>query len=266
MKIILVSPESSDSEKLRSFLKLSGRNDVLLFHYYHPLKAIDNLEELRPDLIVWSIIDFPRHWKTLIPFADGIPGMENLRMVLYANRSIEEKEIDKAHTLKVAGIIQQGLSSPEGQDVLTEALANFPAEDNGQSGKDSAGAFRPQGDAEAKPSLSNMRESLELLRLEPMEDRPISLIMSHPLNLKIIRGEVLAIDPDSIEFSPAKDRDLADLPSGTIIKGSRLKIGEHSLRLDVKLQKMTDRYGLVIQEPEKEYIPVISNLLHGKIG
>jgi hypothetical protein len=265
MKILLVSPELSDFKKLESNIASAGRSDVLLFHYVHPLKAIDNIEEILPDVIIWSIIDFPRHWKTLIPFASGIPALDGLIMVLFANHTIEEKEADKARALQVTDIIQQGLGSPEAEDVIRAVLQRFPAPEISAS-SDSEGHTVSASGAQS-PSLSSGSGTMDFSQYRFVAENPstISLIMTHPLSLKLIRGTVHAVDPDSIEFSPEKDRDLSDLPVGTLLKGSRVKIGDYRLQLDLKLQKLDSGYDLVVQNPEREYLPVLNQLIHGKI-
>jgi hypothetical protein len=259
MKIIVVSPESSDLSKLQAVVNSAGHGSALLFHYVHPLKAIDNLEEIAPDVIVWSIIDFPRHWKTLIPFAGGIPALSELKMILFANHNIDPKEIDKANALKVSAVIQQGLSSPEAEDIIREVLG--PPPEPAETVESSIPGSTPSSSADSVPSIE---QSLSMFRLESGDTPGITLVMTHPLSLKLLRGTVHAVDPDSIEFSPERPEDLSTLPAGTLLRGSRLKIGEYRLQLDLKLQKLGNHYDLIIQEPEREYLPILNQLIHGK--
>lgn len=271
MKLLLVSPEASDLTKLQALIQGVDREDVIIFHYYHPLKAIDNLEELAPDVILWSIIDFPRHWKTLIPFAQGIVDLPLPEMILFASHNIEAVEIDKANTLGVTGIIQQGLGSPEAQDVIKQELSKFPIrnidhETTIVGSQTSVGSEKHSSEAvtEVAHAPADIQTSLSRLRYEPEDASSVQLVMTHPLSLKLIRGKVYGLDPDSIEFSPEHSSDLEDLPSGSLLRGSRLKLGSCRLNLDLKLNNLGSRYDLVVQDPQNDYLPVLAELIHAK--
>jgi len=68
------------------------------------LKALDNIEEIRPDIVVVNASDYPRHWKTLTQFIkSGIAG-KIPDVILYVPKSFSETEKMKAQKLGIKGI------------------------------------------------------------------------------------------------------------------------------------------------------------------
>ncbi len=251
MKIILVSPEIADSEHVQTILDNFGRSGDMLFQYHHPLKAIDNIEEILPDLVLWSHSDFPRHWKTMIPYLEGIEGTSSMKLILYSHSKIGQAEIDKAQTLKVDAIIQQGLSSPQAVDIIDKLLVDMPGD-----------AILPPSDVAEKPAERfDMNRVLNSVRYIPSKSESIQLTMSHPVSLKILSGRVTALDLDSIKFTPAKSDDFANLPDGTLLQKCHLRIREHKLQLDLKIKITADNFDLAIQDPAREYLPLLTQLL-----
>jgi hypothetical protein len=260
MKIIVVSPESSDLSKLQAVVNSAGHGSALLFHYVHPLKAIDNLEEIAPDVIVWSIIDFPPALEDVDTLRRGDSRAERTEDDFIRQPQYRSKKSIKPMRSRFRRVIQQGLSSPEAEDIIREVLG--PPPEPAETVESSIPGSTPSSSADSVPSIE---QSLSMFRLESGDNsgnHPGP--WTHPLSLKLLRGTVHAVDPDSIEFSPERPEDLSTLPAGTLLRGSRLKIGEYRLQLDLKLQKLGNHYDLIIQEPEREYLPILNQLIHGK--
>ena len=237
MRIMLVSPEPSDYASLQTALKDAERPTDNIFHYAHPLKALDNLEELSPDIVFWSAESFPRHWKLLAPLSDSAP-----QLVLFADAQLNEKETEKAEALGVAGIVQTGISGSDTRGIITEVL-------------------RPQ-EGKSSPRTMQAPEAISELQYVPQKDDALALAMTHPSSLKLIHGKVLTLTPDSILFKSQKD--MTDIPSGTLVKGCHLKAGDRRLELDMTVQHFKKDCYLVIQEPEKEYLQLFEQLVEKK--
>ena len=72
MKAIIISDDSKTIEVLDKVL-VEHNFDTIIYRWL--LKALDNIEEIRPDLVIVSVSEYPRHWKTLTQFvASGIGG------------------------------------------------------------------------------------------------------------------------------------------------------------------------------------------------
>ncbi len=121
MKALIVADDERAIANISEVLKIAGYDTII---YRWMLKALDNIEEIAPHLIVVSTRDYPRHWKTLAQyscagFGDYIP-----EMILYADESFPEDELKKAEQLHVRGIFYS--VEVEGLDKLREILAKKP--------------------------------------------------------------------------------------------------------------------------------------------
>lgn len=98
MKILIVSAQAGLADYFRSQSEGAERTVV---QYQHPLKALDNLAELAPDVVLWSHDDFPRHWKT---FAAALVNEERLiRLFLVSEHELPAEEIKKRNALHIEG-------------------------------------------------------------------------------------------------------------------------------------------------------------------
>lgn len=102
MKALLILDDDEALSALDSFLR-AHRFDTIMYRWF--LKALDNLEEVAPDLIIISVKDYPRHWKTLAGFIkSGIAGKE-CGIILFSPHELSSDEKEKARALGVAGIL-----------------------------------------------------------------------------------------------------------------------------------------------------------------
>lgn len=251
MNILMVSPEPSDREKLQNLLRDFDRDDVHLFQYFHPLKAIDNLDEIAPDYIFWSITDFPLHWKTCIPICRETPALEHAGMILYSGQKIDSKELDKAAALAVIAVIQQGLDGPETPDVLTEILPRRIRE------APATGLDLPYTEPGDEPPAAGFPGEYS-----PSEDEPITLLLTHPLSLKLLKARVEELSPDYLCVRGLSEKEIGGLPEGSIFQSCRLKIRDYRITLDLKLGETGTQTEMIIIEPGGEYLQVLHQLLH----
>lgn len=102
MKAILISDDEAVTSILENFLNVLNF-DVIIYRWL--LKAMDNTEEIKPDLVIISSSEYPRHWKTFVQFVKGgIAGPEAM-VVLYAKDKLSEEDSKKAEILGVKGIL-----------------------------------------------------------------------------------------------------------------------------------------------------------------
>ena len=121
MKALIVADDERAITNISEVLKTAGYDTIV---YRWMLKALDNIEEIAPHLIVVSTKDYPRHWKTLAQyscagFGDYIP-----EMILYADETFPEEELKKAEQLRVRGIFYS--VEVDGLDKLREILSKKP--------------------------------------------------------------------------------------------------------------------------------------------
>lgn len=121
MKALLIADDEKAITNISEVLKSAGY-DVIVYKWL--LKAMDNLEEIKPHLIVISTKDYPRHWKTLAQYASGISSDYKSEIILYAGEPLSEDELKKAETLHVRGIFYS--CEVDGLDRLRQILSKTP--------------------------------------------------------------------------------------------------------------------------------------------
>ena len=126
MKALIISEDESVYSTLDNILKKASYDTII---YKWLLKALDNIEEIRPDLIVVSSSEYPRHWKTLVQFVKSGIGGDNVDIYLYEPTPVSSEDEEKAKILGVTGCFNkfeefEGLVAPEEEepkDVLRQA-------------------------------------------------------------------------------------------------------------------------------------------------
>ncbi|MCR5046679.1 MAG: hypothetical protein K6A42_08885 [Treponema sp.] len=102
MKALLIAEEEEILKPLKAAIQKSGAETIV---YRWLLKALDNVEEIAPDVVVISTAEYPRHWKTFVQFTkSGIGGVVP-KVILYNSRPMNDDEKSKARSLGVFGMI-----------------------------------------------------------------------------------------------------------------------------------------------------------------
>ena len=125
MRTILVTRQDKHLEFCRSI----GIDSDDLITYDHPVKAIDNLTEIKPDTVVISAHDFPRHWKPLLVLLRELRKDAHFFLIIDAPLHITEKR--KADTMAIDGYLCTKPLSDYPSDLsikLIESLIIKPAE------------------------------------------------------------------------------------------------------------------------------------------
>ena len=89
MKALLVADNGLVIDNVSTVLKTAGY-DIITYHAL--LKALDNIEEISPHLIVISTKEYPRHWKTLAQYATVPMGNYVPQVILYTPRYYFRKQ------------------------------------------------------------------------------------------------------------------------------------------------------------------------------
>ena len=103
MKALLISDNENITSPLDSYLKQNGYDTII---YTWLLKALDNVEEIKPDLIILSAEEYPRHWKTLIQFSKSSIGSQNVKIILIISDKFNKDDEEKAVLLGVSGFLK----------------------------------------------------------------------------------------------------------------------------------------------------------------
>lgn len=100
MKALIISEDETLVSNCSNFLS-SKNYDIIVYKWL--LKALDNIEEIKPDLIIVSSSEYPRHWKTLVQFVKSGIGGENTLIYLYEPTPLSSEDEEKAKILGITG-------------------------------------------------------------------------------------------------------------------------------------------------------------------
>ena len=102
MKALLISDLPRSTDDLES---LFSEYEFALIHYRSPLKALDNIEEISPDIVVINARDFPRHWKPITQHIRWNTSKEDILVIILTPPDFPADDADKAMFLGVQGVI-----------------------------------------------------------------------------------------------------------------------------------------------------------------
>jgi hypothetical protein len=202
MKVLLVA----DREELKCFLENElALRGAQLVHYWHPIKAMDNVAEMTPDLIIFSARDFPRHWKTfLVYFRAGSPSAAKVPFILLRGESFPDDEAKKAEYLAVTDIIPEALDSADLQRLKKYIVP----------GKDPVH--------------------------QPADSEKADILFSHPESLILVQGRVREVSAAELTFSVLLPELCSDLQPQDVLQDCSLSIFNTLITVDLEIIKKTD--------------------------
>ena len=207
MKAIIICDDDEVIGKVDAALA-SLSCDTIIYRWL--LKALDNIEEIRPDIVVVSASDYPRHWKTLTQFIkSGIAG-KIPDVILYVPKSFSETEKMKAQKLGIKGIFD---SCDEDGMSFFRSIVNSPA-----------GDVSPDPEKADTVRSAEAASISETLSAEGLSDSKIgTAVFTHPKTGAFVTGTIRSLSDGSAEFT-------ADIPSLAAEIASGDKIEELSMR------------------------------------
>jgi DNA-binding NarL/FixJ family response regulator len=214
MKLLLVAERQETKEHLAFHLPPIG---IEIIHYSNPLKAMDNIEEIDPQIVLFSCADFPRHWKPFLKLLRDDKARHESIFILLRTEDFSVQEAAKAVHLEVNGIISESLSSERLVHRLEEILLRYGMI------KDRARKNR---------------------RYLPADFDDLEFILTHPQNLKVVTGVLDDISLTGARFTPDNPKLTEDLDRGAQIPACSLQVGEAILAVSCKLVRNEKYMGL----------------------
>lgn len=198
MKALVISDKQEIVDTLQNYLK-ENNFDIIIYRWL--LKALDNIEEIHPDIIFVSASEYPRHWKTLASFVKSGIGGNNIKLFLYDPVPLSEEEVKKAHELGVQALINN-LSDLElrkiGSNKINTGLTDNSINTNDKKNKE---------DKDDEVSFVSNEDSNKYVDYE--------LILTHPLTGKFVfASAIYNSDKDDYECK----LNLEDLAANQTIK------------------------------------------------
>ncbi len=188
--------------------RLLAGHGISLVHYRDPLKALDNMTETKPAIVVCDLQDFPRHWKILVNVLRQDRGKDEAAFLLVGGPP-PLAEAEKALYLGVSGV----LSSQAGVgDLAAEIVA----------------AVERSGVVEAGP------------------EGPLAFLFRHPRRKHLVTGTLFQYDGSRATFKPDFAPEIADLGEGETLAGGSLRLAERVVTLDATVVKNNGQLQLVV--------------------
>ena len=201
------------------------------------MKALDNIEEIDPDLIFINATEYPRHWKILSQYVKGID--KNPKVVLFSSLPLSDEDREKAECLQIDSIVN---SSEDLEEVCTLTDICQDSEEN-----------LPENENIIEQEQSEIVEIHEEEKIEETVEQPTlpetkicKFLFSNPENLVLITGKVKSFVDSKLIFSPDNPEDTKNLLVNQIIKKSTLKVDDKINTVDVKIVKNDSQMELLI--------------------
>lgn len=124
MKALVISDRKEIIDFVTPLLKGKGFD---IIHYRWIIKALDNIEEIQPDVIVLSAMEYPRHWKTLAGFVQSGIGGNDVKMYLYDTEPLSGEDTKKANDLGVQFFEDDEITEEVNETLDVQLAVNCPS-------------------------------------------------------------------------------------------------------------------------------------------
>ncbi len=233
MKLLLVADKDTTRDILSSHLQPCGF-DVI--HYRHPIKAMDNIEEIEPDVVVFSAEDFPRHWKPFIKLLRETRTKGQTAFVLLTGESFSYDEAAKATHLEVHGVIRETLDDRSELRKLDDIITRYGA----------------------------LRDGRGDLRYVPDDADNVEFLITHPTTYRLITGTLYDLSPAGAAFVPDDPKASIDIPAGVTIAHCSLMLDDLRLSLACKVIRNSGRMALRFVNTTDDVERAIIDYIHGR--
>ncbi|RKX89711.1 MAG: PilZ domain-containing protein [Spirochaetes bacterium] len=220
MKVLLIIEKDSTRETIIEHLSPRGFDFI---HYINPVKAIDNILEISPDMVIFSAVDYPRHWKPFLKVLRLFRNREESIFILLKGENFPVEESTKATILEVNGIIPDDLKDPLVIQQLEDIFTRYNVLDDNRLDRRYIG--------------------------HAAED--IEFIFSHPVTLTIISGTITDISLNGLCFKPEIPRLTQDIMEGIVLENCTLRVKNSFYNLSVRVVRNNVQLSFKFLEPSE---------------
>lgn len=230
MKVMLVS----DSAEIKPTIQESfAYHNADVIHYDNPIKAMDNLEEIEPDVVLFAATDFPRHWKPFVTYLRNTFSRREAVFILLINESFDAAEAEKAEHLQVNAVI-------------TEAGSNVDTTQR------------------IRAIITRYYQKLDIrsaARYMPSAEDGIAFSFTNPYTFRIVPGQVVDISNGGIQFRPDSSEETRHLDTYAIVTAASLRLGDAILPVRTKVVRVADTIAFEFVDQPLESEQLIGNYL-----
>ncbi len=225
MKALLISDLPRSTDDLES---LFSEYEFALIHYRSPLKALDNIEEISPDIVVINARDFPRHWKPITQHMRWKTSKEDILVIILTQPDFPEDDADKAMFLGVQGVI-----------TLKENI-NF------------------------KGILDELRMIFNRYNYKHIKNlsKNVQFLFTNPITETIVTGTVKNLTEEGIVFLPDMPANTDNLTADMILDQCSLKIENRSIVPNCKIVSNSSVMNLDFADLSDDDKKIITDFLN----
>ncbi|MDR0639876.1 MAG: PilZ domain-containing protein [Spirochaetaceae bacterium] len=233
MKLMMVLGAGDICSKLEEFL---GPLAIETIVYRHIQKAMDNIEEVNPDVIIIDTRVFPRHWKSFVQFIRKTGPGKQCPVILIKGENFSSIEQDKAVFLGVDAVVS-GTLTDKGEIATIQSIIN---------------AVIPDGEHKLK-----MKNDAGSGRFD--------LLITHPITGVLLSGEVKTVSEEGLIFYPDHASLAETIPLHAELYACSFRAGDTILSPVLRLVKRdTGLYFTFVSFPGNEQ--VIFNNYYARTG
>lgn len=221
MKIMLVIDNEETCRILEQHLHPRGFEFIT---YLNPLKAMDNIDEVSPDIVLFSAEDFPRHWKPFINLLRRDRGKDECVVILLVGEYFPFEEAAKALYLQINGIIGDDLHDKRKMMHIESLLTRYKM----------------------------IRDSRKGQRYIPDSYDEIEFIFSHPDSLKLITGIIDDVSTEGVGFKPDSPHLITDLEESDTIPSCSLRINDEIMSISCRVIRNSKNLALSFENMPEE--------------
>lgn len=217
MKALIISEDEKVYTTLDDILKNADYDTII---YKWLLKALDNIEEIRPDLIVVSSSEYPRHWKTLVQFVKSGIGGDDVEIYLYEPTPVSDEDEEKARVLGVTGCFSEfdefsKMVLPQAQEPQEIPVAEPSADPEPTAVPEQTVVPElVEGPEEEVPLVENTQTSSQ----ETAVTNTGHFMFTHPLTQKFISGKYFDYNGKTLSCSFFDEIDLQSVKEEMLIE------------------------------------------------
>jgi hypothetical protein len=194
--------------------------------YRHIQKAMDNIEEVDPDVVIIDAGAFPRHWKSFVQFIRETGRDKPRPVILIKGRNFSSTDKNKAVYLGVDATVSDSLAG-KGDIANIQSIIN---------------AAIPDGERKLKVESS-------------AEKGRFGLLITHPVTGALLSGVVKTVSEDGLIFYPDLPALAESIPLRSELCACSFRAGDTILSPVLRLVKRdTNLYFAFVSFPGSEQI------------
>jgi len=197
MKLLLVLGSNSTYKQLFYCLRPLGFEVI---RYFHALKAMDNIDEIDPQAIIISAVDFPRHWKTMVQFFRSERVKDDCPIVILKGENFSLDDSSKASYIGVSGTIYESLDTQEVDRLQNILDRHLPVEEKRRSRR---------------------------FRIDPWQR--LGFVLNHPESGVLITGQIKDISNGGLSFLPDNKSLIDSISIHSKLESCSLRAGDFIL-------------------------------------